>query len=252
MARAYRPKLGNQTDSLLAPISFKLSSLRVAPRETPASRREVDYTSKWLCCIESGYRGFIAVAGSTRSSDRTQKPVPMRNPVPSALGTSASKTMSVRARPRCLGRTQPDESLKFPVFQSLHELTSNRAFGGLRGRHVRCRPPVVRCDHGLDVEALRPVSLLKHRPREERGHTAEAEHRDRATVPWHPQQLSKRLRVKQRYPAHTDVFRPGSQPQVLDGTCDRRQIHFRQCAVGQILGLHGHPSVRRRAVLRIP
>lgn len=75
-----------------------------------------------------------------------------------------------------------------------------------------------------------PSLLFKHRLIVELVDLAQAQHRHRLGTGRQQKQLTKLFRIEQRDPSHTDPFGPGGQPQVLNGTGDRCQIHLRQCA----------------------
>lgn len=82
-----------------------------------------------------------------------------------------------------------------------------------------------------------PSLLLKHRLVIELVDMAQAQHCYRLGTGRQQKQLTKLFRIEQRDPSHTDPFGPGGQPQVLNGTGDRCQIHLRQRASTEDMSL---------------
>src|SRR5260370_549437 len=72
-----------------------------------------------------------------------------------------------------------------------------------------------------------PVDLLEHWTRIKGGHIPQTKNSDRAAALRHMNQLSQGLGTEQGHPTHADILNTRSEPEILDGTCHRSQIHIR-------------------------
>jgi len=90
-------------------------------------------------------------------------------------------------------------------------------------------PPVL-ADELAQRSCDGPAVQLQRRSVRKLRHRAQTQDGDGFGIVGHGQQGRQPLRVEQGHPAHAETFGPGRQPQILDCTRHRRQVHLRKRA----------------------
>ena len=96
----------------------------------------------------------------------------------------------------------------------------------------RAGPAVLRHELGQRPPE-RPFVDLEDGPVGEFGHRAEAEDRHGLGVVGHAEQQAQPVRVEDRHPAEAEAFGARGEPQILDRTRHRGQIHLRKGAAAE-------------------